>query len=88
MQAGSLDQDAPDLIQADLVVAAVIELGRAGRGVVGDHRGLLERAAILQVGRDAGDPEGVIANAGLGARRPDRRKLARSRGPTGCEEQD
>jgi hypothetical protein len=31
---------------ANLVVPAVVELGRAGRGVVGDHRGLLQRATL------------------------------------------
>src|SRR4051794_25967858 len=35
-----LDEDALDLVKADLIVAPVIELGRAGRGVVGDHRRL------------------------------------------------
>jgi hypothetical protein len=54
------NQDALDLVQANLVVAAVIELGRARRGMIGDHRGLLQRAAVLEVGRDAGGPEGVI----------------------------
>src|SRR4051795_7601883 len=51
-----LDQDALDLVQADLVAAPVVELGRAGRGVVGDHRRFLERAPVFQVGRDAGGP--------------------------------
>ena len=44
MQEGLLDENALDLVEADLVVAAVIELGGAGRGVVGDHRGFFQRA--------------------------------------------
>src|SRR4051794_24027049 len=38
--------------------------------MVGDHRRLLRRAAVLQVGRDAGGPKGVIADPGVDARRP------------------
>jgi hypothetical protein len=64
------NEDALDFIEADLIIAPVIELGGAGRGVVGDHRRLLERATILQVGRDAGGPEGVIADPGADACRP------------------
>src|SRR5829696_4569951 len=56
--------------KADLVAAPVVKLGRAGRGVIGDHGGLLQCAAVLQVGRDAGGPEGVIADPGPEARRP------------------
>src|SRR3954469_14505541 len=56
MQAGWLAGNALDLIKADLIVAPVVELGGAGRGVVGDHRRLLQRAAVLQLGRDAGGP--------------------------------
>ena len=53
-----------DFITAELVGAAVAELSGAGRGVVGDHRRLLQRATGLQVGRDAGGPERVIADPG------------------------
>ena len=38
------------LIEADLVASAVVELGRAGRGVVRHSGGLFERAAVLKVG--------------------------------------
>ena len=68
-QAHSSDQNSLDLIEADLVAAPVIELGGAGRGVVGDHRRLLQRAAVLEVGRDAGGAKGVIADPGANARR-------------------
>src|SRR3954463_14991959 len=61
VQAGSQDQDTLDLVQADLVTATIIKLGRAGRGVVGDHRRFFKRAAVSQIGRNAGGPEGVIA---------------------------
>jgi hypothetical protein len=53
-----------NLIEADLVPPAVVELGRAGRGVMSDRRHLLQRAAVLQVRRDARGPEGVIADPG------------------------
>src|SRR3954464_12318785 len=49
MQAGWLAENALDLIKADLIIAAVVELGGAGRGVVGDHRRLLQSAAVLEV---------------------------------------
>src|SRR5215210_6727641 len=39
----SSNQNALDFIEADLIVAAVIELGGAGRSVVGDHRSLHSR---------------------------------------------
>ena len=48
MRARWLDENALGLVEADLVAAAVVELGRAGRGVVGDHRRLLQRAAIFR----------------------------------------
>src|SRR3954466_9195347 len=56
MQAGWLAENALDLIQADLIIAAVVELGGAGRGGVGDHRRLLQSAAVLEVSGDAGRP--------------------------------
>src|SRR5215203_3502591 len=39
----SSNQDALDLIEADLTAAPIVELGGAGRGVVGDHRSLPSR---------------------------------------------
>ena len=69
MPSRPLAENALDLVQADLIIAAVVELGGAGRGAVGDHRGFLERAAVLQVSRDAGSPEGVVADFRLNARR-------------------
>src|SRR4051794_17347677 len=40
------NQNALDLIEADLIVAPVVELGGAGRGMVGDHRLALRLAHI------------------------------------------
>ena len=48
-----LDHDALHLVEAEFVASAVVELGGAGRGMVGHRRRLLQRATILQVGRDA-----------------------------------
>ena len=57
-----LNCDPLDLVERDLVAGAVVELGGLGAGVVGDFLGLLERAAVLAVGGDAGGPEGVVAD--------------------------
>ena len=57
-----------------LVGPAIVELRGAGRGVVRHRGGVFERAAVFQVGGDAGRAEGVIADLGLdaggAARRP------------------
>ena len=54
-----LNHDPFDLIEADLVAGAVIELGGAGGLVGGDGLGVFDRAAVEQVGGDAGGAEGV-----------------------------
>ena len=51
----------------DLIGPPVIELRRAGGGMVRHLRGLFEFAAILQIGGDAGAPEGMIADGRLNA---------------------
>ena len=56
------DQNALHLVEAEFVLPTVVELGGAGRDVVGHGCRLLQRAAVLQVGRDARSPEGVIAD--------------------------
>ena len=63
-----LDHDALHLVEAEFVPPAVIKLGGTGRGVVGHRRRLLERAAVLQVGRDAGAEclEVLLPTHGLG----------------------
>lgn len=56
------DQDALNLVSVHLVGAPVIELRGVGRGVMGDHGGTFQRAAVLQVGGNAGGPEGFVAD--------------------------
>ena len=60
------------LIKAELVAPTIVELRRARRDVVRHRRGLFERAAVLEIGRDAGCPEAVVAELGCdaGRRRP------------------
>jgi hypothetical protein len=65
VRAGLLKQDPLDLIQAGLIIAAVVELGGAGRGVIGNQSRLLQRAPVLEIGGDAGGAESVIANPGF-----------------------
>src|SRR5712671_3598986 len=55
----SLNHDPLDLIEAELVPPAIVELGRARRSVVCHRRGLFERAAVLvlipgEVARESG----------------------------------
>jgi hypothetical protein len=58
---GKLNCNPLDLIKADLVAPAIVELRGPGRGVV-RHRGShLQRAAVLEIGRDPGRPEIVVA---------------------------
>ena len=47
------DLDLLKLVQRRLVVASVVELGRAGGGVGGHGGGFFEDAAVLQIGGDA-----------------------------------
>jgi hypothetical protein len=58
-----------DLIQADLIAPAITELSRARRGVVCHRRSFFEGAAILEIGRDPGCPETVVAELGCNAGR-------------------
>src|SRR4051812_8572131 len=70
MRAGWLDENALDFIEADFIAAAVVEVGGGGGGGGGGHRRFFERAAALEIGCDAGGPEGVIADPGAEACRP------------------
>src|SRR5271169_2715288 len=63
----ALDHNPLDLIEAELVAPAIVELRRARRGVVRHRRGLFQRAAVLEIGRDAGRPEAVVAEFGCDA---------------------
>jgi hypothetical protein len=68
------NHDPLDLIEAELVAPAIVELRRARRGVVRHRRRLFERAGVLEISSDPGCPEAVVAelggNASAAARRP------------------
>ena len=59
----ALQNNTLDLIERDLVVAAVVELGRARAFVRGHLLGVLEEAAVEQIDGDPGSAEAVAANA-------------------------
>jgi hypothetical protein len=65
----SLDYDPFNLIKADLIAPAIIELRRARRRMVCHRGGLFQRAAVFEVGRDAGRPKTVVAELGFNAGR-------------------
>ena len=56
------------LVERDFVRAPVVEPGGARGGVVGERLRVFEGALVLQIGGDAGRPEGVVAYPGLDAR--------------------
>src|SRR5208337_4722426 len=51
------------LIERHFFGATVVKLRRAGRGMVCHLRGAFERPPVLEVSRDAGHPERVVADA-------------------------
>ena len=55
------NHDPLDLIKAEFVAVAVVELRRARRCLVRHGRCLFWRAAILEIGGDPGRPETAIA---------------------------
>jgi len=55
----TLQNNALDLIERDLVVAAVVEHGRAGAFMRRHLLGVLEQAAVEQIDGDAGGAEAV-----------------------------
>jgi hypothetical protein len=57
--------DPLNLVERYLIAAPVIESSRPGRLVRGHLLGDLEPAAVLEVGSDAGGPEGVAADLGF-----------------------
>src|ERR1700730_19048430 len=61
---GNSNHDPLDLIEADLIPPAIVELCRARRGVVRHRRGLFQRAAVLEVGGDPCCPTTVGAEFG------------------------
>ena len=62
-----LNRNPLHLVEAHFVAPAIVELRRAGRGMVCHRRSVFERAAIFQIGGDARCPKGVIADLGLDA---------------------
>ena len=69
-----LHPDPLHLVEAEFLAPPVVELRRARAGVVRHLRRLLQRAAVLQIRRDPGRAEAVIANLvampAAAARRP------------------
>src|SRR5258708_13200129 len=61
--------DLLDLVDRDLVVRAVVELGGAWAGVRGHLLGLFQCAVVGQVVGDAGGAEAMAADLGLDAGR-------------------
>ena len=59
------DKDALDLVEGDLVRAAVVKAGSAGAFVVGHLLGDFEFAAVAEVFGDAGGAEAVAADLRL-----------------------
>ena len=58
---GRLDHDSLHFIERNLVAGAVVELRRPRRFVGGNSLGVLDGAAVLEVGGDARGPERVAA---------------------------
>ena len=55
------------MIEGDVIPPAVVEAGGAGGLVAGHLLGDFQPSAVLQVGGDAGGPEGVAAHFGFNA---------------------
>src|SRR5260370_41613230 len=49
-------------MKGELVIGAMVEFGGAGTFVSGSGRSVFERAAVVEIGGDAGGAEGVIAD--------------------------
>src|ERR1700731_1983289 len=59
---GASDRDSLYLVERNLVLSAVIKLGCPRRFVISDLLRDFEFSAVLQIGRDAGRAEGMIAD--------------------------
>jgi hypothetical protein len=66
---GFLDRNPLDFIERDFVLSPVIKLCCPRRFVVSDLLGHFQLAAVLQIRRDAGRAESMIADARLDAGR-------------------
>src|SRR3954468_13054090 len=64
MGRSSSQHDPLDLVEGDGLAAAVVELGGPGGSVRSHLLGVLEQAAVLEVGGDAARPPGVAADPG------------------------
>jgi hypothetical protein len=60
-ECGSLYNYSLDLIDRNLVVGAVVEIGRLRAFVVSDLLGVLDGAADFEIGGNSGRPEGMVA---------------------------
>src|SRR5258708_4573202 len=63
----TLNRNPLHLVEAHVVAPAIVGLRGAGRGVVRHRGGVFQRAAVFQIRRDTGRPEGVIADLRLDA---------------------
>jgi hypothetical protein len=63
------DRDPLDFIERDFVSSAIIKLGRPGRLMVGDLLSHFQLATVLQIRRNAGGAESMIANPRFDASR-------------------
>jgi len=63
------DRNPLNFIERDFVIATVVEFGCSGRFMVRDLLRHFQLAAVLQIGRDTGRAEGMIANPRFDARR-------------------
>src|SRR5260370_37354613 len=65
----ALNHNPLDFIEAEFIAPGIIELRRARRGMVCLCRGFFERAAVVEIGRDPGRAEAVVAELGSNAGR-------------------
>ncbi len=56
-----------NFVESNVVATPAVELGRAGRCVIGHRRRVFERTAVFQVGGDSGRAKRVVANLGVDA---------------------
>jgi hypothetical protein len=61
----ALDHNPLDLIEADLIAPAIVELRRTRRGMVRHRRSVFQGAAVLRIRGDARRPEAVVPELGL-----------------------
>ena len=62
-----LHPDPLDLVEANLVLSTIVELGGAGTGMIGHGSRILQRTAVLEIGSDPSGSEAVVADPGTDA---------------------